>query len=99
MKLITIPYTYQNVSYDYFTDKDGARIEAGTTIDVDEKRADRLLGNNPFNIAYARKLHEPALEELSREELIEKAKSLGVKFPANIKTINLINKIIEKQNS
>jgi len=23
MKLITIPYTYQNVSYDYFTDKDG----------------------------------------------------------------------------
>ena len=106
MKVITIPYiNSEGKPADYFYDlTNGAKvIKAGTVLDVSEERAKQLLGDNKFNIKFAKPFEEVksnnSLEEMTRDELFELANSLGLKLPKNTKTINLINKIIEKQNS
>jgi Asp-tRNA(Asn)/Glu-tRNA(Gln) amidotransferase B subunit len=106
MKVITIPYiNSEGKLTDYFYDlTNGAKkIVAGTILDVSETRAKQLLGDNKFNIMFAKPFEEVksnnSLEEMTRDELFELANKLGLKLPKNTKTINLINKIIEKQNS
>ncbi len=109
MKVITIPYiNSEGKPADYFYDlTNGAKvIKVGTILDVSEKRAKELMGDNKFNIKFAKPYEEAkevksnnSLEEMTREELFELANILGLKVPKNTKTINLINKIIEKQNS
>ena len=109
MKVIAIPYiNTRGEKTDYFFDLTGnepKKITAGTILDVSEARAKELLGANSLRIQFVKEYVEKVielpkcLEEMSREELFEKAKKLGLKLPKNTKTINIINKIIEKQNS
>lgn len=106
MKVIAIPYiNSKGQPADYFYDlTNGAKvIKAGTVLDVSEKRAKELMGDNALKIKFAKEFKEVkssnALEEMTRDELFELADRLGLKVPKNTKTINLINKIIEKQNS
>jgi len=123
MKVITIPYiNSKGQPADYFYDltNGGKVIKAGTVLDVSEKRAKELMGDNKLGIVFAELYDEEreiieamgedgifieqsediiSLEEMTRDELFELADKLGLKVPRNTKTINLINKIIEKQNS
>jgi hypothetical protein len=106
MKVITIPYiNTEGKPADYFYDlTNGAKvIKAGTVLDVSEKRAKELMGDNKFKIKFAKPFEEVksnnSLEEMTRDELFQLANKLGLKVPKNTKTINIINKIIEKQNS
>lgn len=106
MKVITIPYiNSKGEPTDYFYDlTNGSKvIKAGTVLDVSEKRAKELMGDNIFKIKFAKPFEEVksnnSLEEMTRDELFDLANKLGLKVPKNTKTINLINKIIEKQNS
>ena len=83
--------------YEWIVDSDRMEVLTGagyvTVVQkVPEIEDTQLVGQVP-------KENETALEEKSRDELFELAKSLGLKLPKNTKTINLINKIIEKQNS
>jgi hypothetical protein len=106
MKVITIPYiNSKGQPADYFYDlTNGSKvIKAGTVLEVSEKRAKELMGDNVFKIKFAKEFKEVkssnSLEEMTRDELFELADKLGLKVPRNTKTINLINKINEKQNS
>ena len=115
MKIITVEYKNSRGKWtNYFIDSvSGKTIMAGTVADVSEERAKVLCGDNKYNIQFAKpyKELEPLIEvispdlllaEMTREELIEYATGLGIKFPKNIKTENLINKLLnyeEKQNS
>lgn len=105
MKIITVEYKNSRGKWtNYFIDSvSGKTIMAGTVADVSEERAKVLFGNNKWKIKFAEPYVEPsknlALEEMTRDELFAYASTLGLKLPKNTKTINIINKISEKQNS
>lgn len=105
MKIITVEYRNSKGNWtNYFIDSvSGKKIMAGTIEDVSEERAKVLFGNNKWKIKFAEPYIEQsnnlALEEMTRDELFDIASELGLKVPKNTKTINLINKIKEKQNS
>ena len=105
MKIITVEYKNSKGEWtNYFIDSvSSKKIMAGTISDVSEERAEILFGNNKWKIKFAKPYIEQsnnlALEEMTRDELFDIASELGLKVPKNTKTINLINKIIEKQNS
>lgn len=105
MKIITLKYkNSKGKIVNYFIDAtSNKKIEAGTILEVSEERANVLLGNNKWKIKFAKPFIEQSnnlsLEEMTRDELFDIASELGLKVPKNTKTINLINKIIEKQNS